>query len=115
MLAGLAADRGALIYPPLAPWAFKLAFAWYLNALFNLNPFLALDGYYLLMDWLEVPEPAGAGLAWVDRPAAPPPAAVRPLDREGRLIALYGMLAVGLAGDRRATSPTGCTSTGWRG
>ena len=53
------------------------AFAWYLNALFNLNPFLALDGYYLLMDWLEVPNLRARGLAWVVAPAAPPAAALR--------------------------------------
>ena len=41
--------------PGAGPLAFKLAFAWYLNTLFNLNPLMALDGYYLLMDWLEVP------------------------------------------------------------
>lgn len=27
----------------------------YLNALLNLNPLMKLDGYYLLMDWLEIP------------------------------------------------------------
>ena len=62
--------------PRPAPWTFKLAFAWYLNALFNLNPFLALDGYYLLMDWLEVPNLRARGLAWVVGPAAPPAAAL---------------------------------------
>ena len=51
--------------PRPAPWCFKLSFAWYVNALFNLNPFLALDGYYLLMDWLEVPNLRARGLAWV--------------------------------------------------
>ncbi len=51
--------------PSAAPWCFKLSFAWYINALFNLNPFLALDGYYLLMDWLEVPNLRARGLAWV--------------------------------------------------
>ena len=58
----------ALAVPALGPLAFKLAFAWYLNVLFNLNPLLALDGYYLLMDWLEIPNLRGRGLAtagWV--------------------------------------------------
>ena len=45
----------ALWQPSLAPLAFPLGFAWYLNSLFNLNPLMALDGYYLVMDWLEVP------------------------------------------------------------
>ena len=65
-----------LAVPALGPLAFKLAFAWYLNALFNLNPFLALDGYYLLMDWLEIPNLRGPRPVLGDRPAARPPAAL---------------------------------------
>src|SRR6185436_3956614 len=64
VLAGLMSLVGLAI-PPLAPLAFKLAFAWYLNSLFNLNPFLPLDGYYLLMDWLEVPNLRARALSWV--------------------------------------------------
>ncbi|WP_326555325.1 cyclic nucleotide-binding protein [Micromonospora sp. NBC_01813] len=93
VLAGIAGIVG-LLFPAAAPWTFKLAFAWYLNALFNLNPFLALDGYYLLMDWLEIPNLRARGLAYVTgrlRRRGPRWAA---LDREGRLVALYGMLAV---------------------
>lgn|GEM_PF-658249 len=93
VLAGVAGIVG-LIFPAAAPWTFKLAFAWYLNALFNLNPFLALDGYYLLMDWLEIPNLRTRGLAYVVgrlRRRGPRWSA---LDREGRLVALYGMLAV---------------------
>src|SRR5262249_8575698 len=46
VLAGASALVG-LAVPAAGPWCFKLAFAWYINALFNLNPFLALDGYYV--------------------------------------------------------------------
>ncbi|HEU4422811.1 MAG TPA: cyclic nucleotide-binding protein [Pilimelia sp.] len=84
----------ALAVPGAGPWAFKLAFAWYLNALFNLNPFLALDGYYLLMDWLEVPNLRARGLAWIGARIRRRPPRWHQLDREGRLIALYGMLAL---------------------
>ena len=80
--------------PALAPLAFKLAFVWYLNVLFNLNPFLALDGYYLLMDWLEIPNLRGRGLAWVSGRLRGRPPRWSTLDREGRIIALYGVLAV---------------------
>ncbi len=94
---------------------FKLSFAWYINALFNLNPFLALDGYYLLMDWLEVPNLRARGLAWVAArvrrrppawsgagPRGPAGRAVRPARR-------------GLARDRASTSPIACTWTGSAG
>ncbi|WP_199511604.1 M50 family metallopeptidase [Nucisporomicrobium flavum] len=83
-----------LAVPALGPLAFKLAFAWYLNALFNLNPLLALDGYYLLMDWLEIPNLRGRGLAWVASRLRGRPPAWGGLDREGRIVALYGILAM---------------------
>src|SRR6266511_1821596 len=83
-----------LAVPALGPLVFKLAFAWYLNALFNLNPFLALDGYYLLMDWLEIPNLRARGLSWVSGRLRGRPPRWSGLDREGRLIALYGILAV---------------------
>jgi putative peptide zinc metalloprotease protein len=93
VLAGIAQLVG-LLFPPLAPWAFKLSFAWYINVLFNLNPFLALDGYYLLMDWLEIPNLRARGLAWVTGRIRRRSAKFGQLDAEGRLVALYGMLAV---------------------
>jgi putative peptide zinc metalloprotease protein len=93
ILAG-AAQLVGLAFPELAPWTFKLSFAWYLNALFNLNPFLALDGYYLLMDWLEVPNLRARGMAWVVARARRRPPRWGQLDIEGRLVALYGVLAV---------------------
>ncbi|WP_173056363.1 cyclic nucleotide-binding protein [Phytohabitans houttuyneae] len=93
ILAGLAQIVGLLV-PEAAPWAFKLAFAWYLNALFNLNPFLALDGYYFLMDWLEIANLRARGLAYVVARLRRRPPSWGQLDREGRIIALYGTLAV---------------------
>jgi putative peptide zinc metalloprotease protein len=93
VLAG-AAQLASLAYPPLAPWTFKLSFAWYLNVAFNLNPFLALDGYYLLMDWLEVPNLRARAMAWLVARARRRPQRFGDLDREGRLVALYGMLSL---------------------
>jgi putative peptide zinc metalloprotease protein len=92
-LAG-AAQLVGLADPALAPWCFKLSFAWYVNVAFNLNPFLALDGYYLLMDWLEIPNLRARGLTWVLAQLRRRPPGFGALDREGRLIALYGMLSL---------------------
>ena len=39
----------------LNPLLFQFAFVSYITVFFNLNPLLELDGYYLLMDWLEIP------------------------------------------------------------
>ncbi|MEV4538002.1 cyclic nucleotide-binding protein [Asanoa sp. NPDC049518] len=93
VLAGIAGLVGVFV-PEAAPWTFKLAFAWYLNALFNLNPFLALDGYYLLMDWLEIPNLRARGLTYVVSRLRRRPPRWSELDREGRLVALYGTVAV---------------------
>jgi putative peptide zinc metalloprotease protein len=123
VLAGGAALVG-LAVPAAAPWCFKLAFAWYLNALFNLNPFLALDGYYVVMDWLELPNLRARGLAWVVARLRRRPPSWRMLDREGRLVALYGLLAVGwlvialnlgfrVYVDRVAGLSTGLWRSGW--
>ncbi|WP_433056807.1 metalloprotease [Dactylosporangium sp. CS-033363] len=123
VLAG-ACQLVGVFFPELQPWTFKLAFAWYLNALFNLNPFMALDGYYLLMDWLEVPNLRARGLAWVIARLRRRPPRFGDLDREGRLVALYGMLAViwiaiainivyRVYTDRVAGVVTGLWNAGW--
>lgn len=39
----------------LAPAAYQFALSQYVLVLLNLTPFLRLDGYYLLSDWLEIP------------------------------------------------------------
>ncbi|WP_067507978.1 cyclic nucleotide-binding protein [Actinoplanes sp. TFC3] len=83
-----------LAVPALGPLAFKLAFLWYLNVLFNANPFLALDGSYLLMDWLEIPGLRGRALAWLSAKLRGRGPAWRSLDREGKIVALYGVLGV---------------------
>ena len=83
-----------LAFPAIGALAFKLSFAWYLNGLFNLNPFLALDGYYLLMDWLEIPNLRARGISWVTSRLRGRPPAWAGLDIEGKIVALYGVLAV---------------------
>ncbi|WP_030434181.1 cyclic nucleotide-binding protein [Actinoplanes subtropicus] len=93
VLAGLMQLAG-LAFPAIGPLAFKLSFAWYLNGLFNLNPFLALDGYYLLMDWLEIPNLRARGISWVTSRLRRRPPAWSGLDVEGKIVALYGVLAV---------------------
>ena len=44
---------------------FQAAFVAYLGALLNLNPLLELDGYYVLMDWLEMPKLRQKSFAFV--------------------------------------------------
>ena len=114
----------ALAYPGLAPLAFKLAFVWYLNTLFNLNPLLALDGYYALMDWLEIPNLRPRAIATLVSWARRRRPRWSELDREGRLVAVYAVLAllwlvvmanllVRLHRDRVTGVVTGLWQLGW--
>lgn len=92
-LAGVA-QLLAVALPAAGPVAFKLAFVWYLHLFLQLNPFLPRDGSRLLMDWLEIPHLRGRGIAWLSARLRGRPPAWSGLDREGKIIALYGILAV---------------------
>ncbi|GIF09856.1 cyclic nucleotide-binding protein [Actinoplanes siamensis] len=92
-LAGLVQVIG-LAVPGAGGLAFQLAFLFYLHTFFNLSPLLPLDGQYLLMDWLEIPDLRARGLAWLGGRLRRRGRRWSALDREGRLIALYGLLAL---------------------
>jgi putative peptide zinc metalloprotease protein len=42
-------------FQALNGWMYQLAFLIILDSILNLNPLLKWDGYYILMDWLELP------------------------------------------------------------
>lgn len=92
-LAGLLQVAGFAL-PSIAGVTFKLAFLFYLHTFFNLSPLLPLDGKYLLMDWLEIPDVRARGLSWLGGRLRRRSPRWRSLDREGRLVALYGVLAL---------------------
>jgi putative peptide zinc metalloprotease protein len=112
LLVGSLAAILALSLPPgaIGAGAYKLALAAYLAALFNLNPLLELDGYFILSDWLRLPNLRRRALAFISGPlwvklrhaeVAPAsqagwPARVlarlRALPREERIYTLYGVL-----------------------
>ncbi len=84
----------ALAVPALGSLAFTFAFVAYVGTLVQLCPFAPLDGYHLMLDWLEIPNLRGRGLARLHarlRRSAP---ALSALDKEGRLVVLYGVLIV---------------------
>ena len=93
MLAGLVQLAG-LALPVLGGVAFKLTFLFYLNAFFRLSPLLPLDGQYLLTDWLEIPNLRARALTWVSARLRGRPPGWSVLDREGRLIGLYGFVCI---------------------
>ncbi len=79
---------------PFAAVLFQLAAMAYLGILTNLAPFIELDGYYILMDWLEIPLLRKKSLAFVRERLAPKLLIERtPFSREERIFAIYGLLA----------------------
>ncbi|MEV4347648.1 cyclic nucleotide-binding protein [Actinoplanes sp. NPDC049596] len=93
LLLAAVAQLAGLAAPPLAGLAFKLAFLCYLSLFFQLSPLLRLDGQQLLTDWTEIPQLRDRALAWLGSRLRGRAPGWKTLDREGRLIALYGYLA----------------------
>jgi putative peptide zinc metalloprotease protein len=102
-LAGPAADLimgGVLalvitLFPghPLSAVLFQVAAVAYLGVLINLAPFMELDGYFILMDWLEIPLLRKKSLTFVRKRLAPKLLRERtPFSREERIFAIYGLL-----------------------
>jgi putative peptide zinc metalloprotease protein len=73
---------------------FKAALIGYVGALMNVNPLLELDGYYALVDWLEIPMLRKGSLAFI---RAELPAKLfkgwSKFSREQRIFAVFGVLA----------------------
>jgi len=97
--------------------AYKLAFTCYIATLFNANPLLELDGYYILVDWLRLPDLRRRALEFVRGPLwrkvaigktedagrrtneagaslRPSSFVLRPFSREERIFTAYGILAL---------------------
>src|SRR5262249_37321485 len=97
--------------------AYKLAFTCYIATLFNANPLLELDGDYILVDWLRLPDLRRRALEFVrgplwrkivrwptkdERPRTKDDAinfrpwslVLGPFSREERIFTAYGVLAL---------------------
>jgi putative peptide zinc metalloprotease protein len=79
---------------PLAAFAFQFAFVAYVTNSFQLLPLLELDGYYALMDWLELPLLRARAFAFVRGDLWRKLRRHEPFDREERIFAVYGSLAL---------------------
>ena len=83
----------AIPSPLITTLLFKLA-AWsYIDAFFNLNPLLELDGYFILMDWLEMPLLRKRSLEFVQRQLGRKLWRREGFSRDEKLFALFGSLS----------------------
>jgi putative peptide zinc metalloprotease protein len=94
LLLGALAALVALYFPAtlLGSAAYKLAFACYIATLLNFNPLLELDGYFILVDWLRLPNLRRRALGFVRGPLWVKWRTKLPLTREERIFTLYGAL-----------------------
>ncbi len=74
-------------------WMRRIATASYLTALFNFNPLLELDGYFILVDALRLPNLRKRALEFIGGPLWQKIRSRSPLNREERIFAGYGLLS----------------------
>jgi len=79
---------------PLVPLAYAFAFVAFISNSMQLIPLLELDGYFLLMDWLELPLLRPRALAFVRGELWRKLQAREKFNREERIFAIYGTLAL---------------------
>jgi putative peptide zinc metalloprotease protein len=93
-LAGLSALL-VWVFPPgiVATVMFKLAVAAYLTNLLNLMPLLLLDGYWILEQWLEIPQLRDRAIAFVGGPLWHLLWTRRRLTRRELFFAVFGILS----------------------
>jgi putative peptide zinc metalloprotease protein len=72
---------------------YRFAVLTYLTSFMNLNPLLKLDGYYILMDWLEIPRLRERSLAFIGRPLRDKLRRRERFTREELIFAVFGVLA----------------------
>jgi len=71
---------------------FKMAFMAYASILMNLNPLLELDGYFILIDGLDMPNLRARSLTFVRRQLWPKLRHREPFSREEWIFAVFGLL-----------------------
>lgn len=77
----------------VAPILHRLSFLWLETLLFNIIPFLELDGYYLAVDWLEIPLLRARALGFVRRDLWERLRHRQSLTGPERLLAWFGVLS----------------------
>jgi putative peptide zinc metalloprotease protein len=84
-----------------AGFLYQMTFLAYLSAFVNLNPLLELDGYFMLIDWLEMPGLRGRAFQFLRHELWPrlrqhpqPVPFWRSLDATERIFTLFGTLAL---------------------
>jgi len=85
-----------ILFPNLFinPLLYKFAFLSYLTVFLNLNPLLELDGYYVLIDWLEIPGLKAKASNFVKKQLWPKIKAKEPFSWQDKVFTAYGLGAI---------------------
>ncbi len=95
VLGGLCALSSFLLpASAIGAFLFGWGFVLLLNSLFNFNPLLELDGYYLLLDWLEKPLLRARALSFVRGPLWAKVRQRHRLTREEIFFTLFGLASL---------------------
>ena len=78
---------------PVSSLLFRFAFFSYLSVFFNLNPLLELDGYFILMDWLDLPFLRRKSLTFVRRDLWQKILRREEFSRDEKIFSVFGILA----------------------
>ena len=79
--------------PILAGWLFQFSFLCILFSIANLNPLLLWDGYYILMDWLEMPMLRQRALDFVRNDLWKKLSSDEPFQQDDKIYAVFGLLS----------------------
>jgi hypothetical protein len=99
VLAGLFSTIAFFLGDPL--WKgllFQSAMFAYISSAFQLNPLLTQDGYYILMDWLEIPRLRERATEFVRKDLWGQIKSHAKMDRDHWIFTLYGALALLMTG-----------------
>src|SRR5204863_5249835 len=96
LVVGGACALGASLLPVggAGSFLFAAAFVFLVDNLFNFNPLLELDGYYMLIDFLDRPLLRARSMMFVRGPLWFRLARGQPLSGEERLLTVFGVGAV---------------------
>jgi len=72
---------------------YQFAFLTYLTSFMNLNPLLKLDGYYILMDWLEIPRLREKSLVFIRSSLGEKLRRRESFTRDEKIFAVFGVLS----------------------
>lgn len=95
MLSGITSIILIFLAPsPAANFLYKFATFCFFASILNLNPLIKYDGYYMLMDWLEIPLLREKSFKFVREELGPKLKGKAVFSRQERIFSVYGVISL---------------------